>query len=226
MNDERETRAAYRRELEHRINQRVAQTPQQGGNGNQPPQPPQRPHHHGDAFKWVRRVVLAIILLFLALGGYEYTKLHSTAEGIFATGDGKLDTKLRNGDPVSVLALGTDVGALDRGNKGGNTDTIELITINPKKEKITMTSIPRDTLVRVDTSEGADYVKINAAYSIGGAKQTVKQVEELLDVPVDYYAVINMGVLEKVVDAVGGVDVITPLPLPMKAITSRRASNI
>lgn len=210
MNDERETRAAYRRELEHRINQRVAQTPQQGGNGNQPPRPPQRPHHHGDAFKWVRRVVLAIILLFLALGGYEYTKLHSTAEGIFATGDGKLDTKLRNGDPVSVLALGTDVGALDRGNKGGNTDTIELITINPKKEKITMTSIPRDTLVRVDTSEGADYVKINAAYSIGGAKQTVKQVEELLDVPVDYYAVINMGVLEKVVDAVGGVDVDNP----------------
>lgn len=146
----------------------------------------------------------------MALGGYEYTKLHSTAEGIFATGDGKLDTKLRNGDPVSVLALGTDVGALDRGNKGGNTDTIELITINPKKEKITMTSIPRDTLVRVDTSEGADYVKINAAYSIGGAKQTVKQVEELLDVPVDYYAVINMGVLEKVVDAVGGVDVDNP----------------
>lgn len=43
MNDERETRAAYRRELEHRINQRVAQTPQQGGNGNQPPGPRSAP---------------------------------------------------------------------------------------------------------------------------------------------------------------------------------------
>ena len=88
-----------------------------------------------------------------------------------------------------------------------------------------MTSIPRDTLVRVDTREGADYVKINAAYSIGGAKQTVKQVEELLDVPVDYYAVINMGVLEKVVDAVGGVDV-DNLCLTYEGHHFKKASNI
>lgn len=73
-----------------------------------------------------------------------------------------------------------------------------------------MTSIPRDTLVRVDTSKGADYVKINAAYSIGGPKKTVKQVKELLGIPIDYYAVVNMGVLKKVVNAVGGVDVDNP----------------
>ncbi|MCG4778650.1 LCP family protein, partial [Eggerthella lenta] len=92
-----------------------------------------------------------------------------------------------------------DVGALNRGNKGGNTDTLELITINPQKETITMTSIPRDILIKVDTDEGADYVKLNAAYQIGGAKQTVKQVKELLGVPIDYYALVNMGVLKKVV---------------------------
>lgn len=106
--------------------------------------------------------------------------------------------------------MGTDVGALHRGNAGGNTDSIELFTINPKTQRITMTSIPRDTLVRVNTDDGADYVKINAAYSIGGPKQTVKQVSELLDVPIDYYAVINMGVLKKVVNSLGGVEVDNP----------------
>ena len=117
---------------------------------------------------------------------------------------------LQKGEPVSVLAMGTDVGALDRGNKGGNTDSIELFTINPKTKRITMTSIPRDTLVRINTDDGADYVKLNAAYSIGGPKQTVKQVSELLDVPIDYYAVINMGVLKKVVNSLGGVEVDNP----------------
>src|SRR5699024_3086345 len=73
-----------------------------------------------------------------------------------------------------------------------------------------MTSIPRDTLVRVPTKEGPTYVKINAAYSIGGPKKTVKAVSELLDVPIDYYAVINMGVLKKVVNTVGGVTVDNP----------------
>lgn len=147
----------------------------------------------------------------LCLGGaYEYHKIHSTAQGVFSDGSGKISKKLKEGKPVSVLAMGTDVGAMNRGNKGGNTDTLELVTINPKKETVTMTSIPRDILIKVDTDEGADYVKLNAAYQIGGAKQTVKQVKELLGVPIDYYAVVNMGVLKKVVNAVGGVDVNNP----------------
>ena len=107
--------------------------------------------------------------------------------------------------------MGTDVGALGRGTSyAGNTDTMELITVNPQKEKTTMIAIPRDTLVKVNTIKGADYVKINAAYVLGGAKEAKKQVAELLNVPVDYYVLMNMGSLEKVVDAVGGVDVNNP----------------
>ena len=157
--------------------------------------------------KWL---IWLLIVLVAAGGLYEYHKVHQMATGVFSNGDGKISKKLQKGEPVSVLAMGTDVGALDRGNKGGNTDSIELFTINPKTKRITMTSIPRDTLVRVNTDDGADYVKINAAYSIGGPKQTVKQVSELLDVPIDYYAVINMGVLKKVVNSLGGVEVDNP----------------
>lgn len=157
--------------------------------------------------KWL---IWLLIVLVTAGGLYEYHKIHQMATGVFSGGDGKISKKLQQGEPVSVLAMGTDVGALNRGNKGGNTDSIELFTINPKTKRITMTSIPRDTLVRVNTDDGADYVKINAAYSIGGPKQTVKQVSELLDVPIDYYAVINMGVLKKVVNSLGGVEVDNP----------------
>lgn len=203
-NDEHETRAEYRRRMEERI-ENDAHPKNHKNLNNHPPY-----HHHHGGYRRVHWLVFFICIIVALAGGWEYRHIQNTARGVFSSGDGKVDKKLAHGKPFSVLAMGTDVGALNRGNSGGNTDTLELITINPKNEKITMTSIPRDTLVRVDTDEGADYVKINAAYSIGGPKQTVKQVKELLGVPIDYYAVINMGVLKKVVNAVGGVDVNNP----------------
>lgn len=213
----RESREEYRERMERRIRKQVNENRQREEHFNEQnahqtssvePQPPTK--HHYKMPKWMR-ILIWVLVILVALGGfYEYHKIHSATNGIFTNGDGKISKKLQKGEPVSVLAMGTDVGALNRGNKGGNTDSMELFTINPKTKTITMTSIPRDILVRVNTDDGPDYVKLNAAYAIGGPKQSVKQVEELLDIPIDYYAVINMGVLEKVVNSVGGVEVDNP----------------
>lgn len=219
-NNHRESREEYRKRMEKRIQKQVNENRQQEEQAAEPPRyqsnnnpqegfkPPVK--HHYKMPNWMRTLIWVLVIL-VALGGfYEYHKIHSAANGMFTNGDGKISKKLQKGEPVSVLAMGTDVGALNRGNKGGNTDSMELFTVNPKTKTITMTSIPRDILVRVNTDDGPDYVKLNAAYSIGGPKQSVKQVEELLGVPIDYYAVINMGVLEKVVNSVGGVTVDNP----------------
>lgn len=205
---QREVNERKRREREEAHNKRENRLRREEEQSSPDYQPPKK--HHYRTPNWVRALIGLLICLVVAGGFYEYHKVHSVAKGVFGAGDGKISKKLQKGEPVSVLAMGTDVGALDRGNKGGNTDSLELFTINPKKKTITMTSIPRDILVRVETSDGPDYVKINAAYAINGPKQTVKQVSELLDVSIDYYAVINMGVLEKVVNSVGGVEVNNP----------------
>ena len=215
-NNHRESREEYRKRLEKKIYQNAKYNKEQSRphrhrpapQTNGTPQPPKKRHYRTP--KWMRWLIWLLVILVAAGGLYEYHKVHQMATGVFSSGDGKISKKLQQGKPVSVLAMGTDVGALNRGNKGGNTDSIELFTINPKTQRITMTSIPRDTLVRVETDDGPDFVKINAAYSIGGPKQTVKQVSELLDVPIDYYAVINMGVLKKVVNSLGGVEVNNP----------------
>ncbi|MBB1079824.1 LCP family protein [Limosilactobacillus sp. STM2_1] len=220
-NNNHESREHYRKRMEERIQRdvnerkkrerkeqsenRMRREAQQSSPDFQPPQ-----KHHYRTPNWVRILIGLLICLVVAGGFYEYHKVHSVAKGVFGAGDGKISKKLQKGEPVSVLTMGTDVGALNRGNTGGNTDSLELFTINPKKKTITMTSIPRDILVRVETKDGPDYVKLNAAYAINGPKQTVKQVSELLDVPIDYYAVINMGVLKKVVNSVGGVEVDNP----------------
>ncbi|MDO4902891.1 MAG: LCP family protein [Limosilactobacillus sp.] len=211
-NNHHESREEYRKRLEQQIYENTHSKKEEPKASRQMPTPedPKPNKRHYRTPKWMHFLIWLLVILVAAGGMYEYHKIHSMATGVFASGNGKISKKLLEGKPISVLALGTDVGALNRGNVGGNTDSIELFTINPTTKRITMTSIPRDTLVRVNTKEGADYVKINAAYSIGGAKQTVKQVEELLDVPIDYYAVINMGVLEKVVNSLHGVDVNAP----------------
>ena len=74
-----------------------------------------------------------------------------------------------------------------------------------------MISIPRDTMADMVGDDSNDVQKINAAYSIGGAKMAMKTVSNLLNIPVKYYALVNMGGLMKLVDYVGGIYVTPPL---------------
>ena len=87
---------------------------------------------------------------------------------------------------------------------GNRTDTI--MYINIVGDKITMINIPRDIYLPQWQA------KINAMYGYQGAEGLVNEVESLLNLPVDYYAVINIDIFKEMVDALGGVDVNIPDP--------------
>lgn len=187
----------------------------------------QPPYHNSNRFYRILRWSISLIVILIALiGSYEYYQLRQTATNVFKTDSAKIDKKLREGKPVSVLVMGTDNGALGRNEEywgDGNTDSMELVTANPKTKTLTMTSIPRDTLVKVTDDDGdVHYVKINASYPMGGAKLAKHQVKELLGIPVDYYALVNMGVMEKIVTAVGGVDVNNPFKFKYEGHTFKK----
>lgn len=118
---------------------------------------------------------------------------------------------ISNKKPISVLILGVDQGIEGRHDQG-NSDTLILATANPGKNKATMTSIPRDTLVDVKGDPGNKYFmfRVNSAYEVGGSKASVKTVSSMLNVPINYYVEVNMKALKSLVDAVGGVDVKVP----------------
>ncbi|WP_290626136.1 LCP family protein [Lactobacillus sp.] len=161
---------------------------------------------------------ILVVLFILGISGFSY--IRSTTNNISSNHSAQDEKRIAEGKPISILLLGTDDGALGRkASTTGNTDTMELMTVNPQTKKVTITAIPRDTLVKVSTNEGPDYVKINAAYALGGAKLAEKQVSELLDVPVQYYALVNMGMLEKVVNAVNGVEVNNPFKFTFEGHT-------
>ncbi|WP_299093822.1 LytR family transcriptional regulator [uncultured Metabacillus sp.] len=107
----------------------------------------------------------------------------------------------KNQDPISILLMGVD----ERENDRGRSDSLILLTVNPKNQSTKMVSIPRDTRTKIAGQGKED--KINHAYSYGGLDATVETVEDFLDIPVDFYIEVNMKSFKDIVDAVGGVKV-------------------
>lgn len=160
----------------------------------------------------VRNIILTVILVLLvSVGAYAARKYYNIKHAVDNTYQSAGIKKNRNANaviqakkPISILIMGTDTGALGRSYKG-RTDTMMLITLNPKKDKTTITSIPRDTGVTIPGYESESPSKINAAYAFGSSGTAIKTVQEMLNVPIDFYAVMNMQGMEKVVNAVGGI---------------------
>ena len=65
-------------------------------------------------------------------------------------------------------------------------------------------SIPRDSWVDIP---GHGKNKINAAYAFGGPSLLIRTVENLTELHVDHFAVIDFAGFQAVVDSVGGIDV-------------------
>lgn len=177
------------------------------------PTPPNKNNHKR---KKIFRILLTLVLVvFYAAGIYLYhaiSDVQNTLDNTFTATDLKklrnVSAVLKQGKPISVLLLGTDTGDLGRTDKG-RTDTMMIATINPQSKRVTLTSIPRDLKVTIDDS-GEPYSKINAAYTFSGVSGAVDTVQDTLHIPIDYYILVNMGGLKKLVNAVGGVT-ITPL---------------
>ncbi|MGV3488591.1 MAG: LCP family protein, partial [Tuberibacillus sp.] len=113
-------------------------------------------------------LVIGIIVGILAIGvgGYAYyiyQSLHETANKVYKplktdkNKDLPLTKPSLTAPSINVLLLGVD----ERTNDKGRSDTMIIATLNPKTNKMLMTSIPRDTRVQIPGRSG--YAKINAA---------------------------------------------------------------
>jgi len=118
--------------------------------------------------------------------------------------------------PLTILLIG-----IDRREEGGNTlnDVNIVVYVHPEGRFASMLSIPRDTAVEIP---GFLTDKINAAYGLGeiyladsgGGPALIRQtVERFLDLPIDYYALVDFQGFERLVDLVGGIIVDVPTPL-------------
>lgn len=106
--------------------------------------------------------------------------------------------------PFNVYIAGGDgYGSIDY---TFNTDVNMVATINPTTRKILLTSIPRDYYVNLVGQGPNAYDKLTHA-GYYGIEESVKTVENLLDIDINYYVKINFSTIQGIVDAIGGVDV-------------------
>ena len=105
----------------------------------------------------------------------------------------------RKEDFHTFLLLGTDDG-------NGNADTIMVGAFDLKNNKISVVSIPRDTLVDVSRK----IKKINSAYGIGGVEEMLDELKPILGFRPDHYITVDIRAFVEVVDELGGVNYYVP----------------
>jgi polyisoprenyl-teichoic acid--peptidoglycan teichoic acid transferase len=118
---------------------------------------------------------------------------------------------------VTILMMGLDYRDWSEGEGPPRTDSMILLTVDPLTMTGGMLSIPRDMWVNIPG--GYNYGRINTAYQLGEAYKypegggpglAMDTVEELLGVPIDYYAQIDFDAFMRFVDEIGGIDVYVP----------------
>ncbi len=106
--------------------------------------------------------------------------------------------------PFNIYIAGGDAyGSI---NRVTNTDVNMVVTVDPVNHKLLLTSIPRDYYVNLPSKGENAYDKLTHAgyYGIG---ESVKTVEKLLDIDINYYVKVNFSTIVNVIDAIGGVTV-------------------
>ncbi|MEO7448555.1 MAG: LCP family protein [Humibacillus sp.] len=179
-----------------------------------PPPPPADPRYRLKKRRLVLLVVGLLVLLWIAFMVWVPMHAWGSVNKVDNVPDGDRPTDTSG---YNYLLVGSDSReglttaqrkAYATGDAAGNrTDTIMLVHVSESGGKPVMVSLPRDSYVPIP-GHGSD--KINAAYSIGGAKLLTATVENVTGIHVDGYIEIGLGGFASVVDSIGGVNLCVP----------------
>ena len=114
---------------------------------------------------------------------------------------------------VTILLMGLDYRDWQAGIGAPRSDSMMLISVDPITLQVGMLSIPRDLWVEIP---GFAHNRINTAYSSGegnrlpggGPGLAMRAVESVIGVPIQYYVVLDFATFERMIDEIGGVDVL------------------
>lgn len=137
------------------------------------------------------------ILMFIGLGFSFVKGFNSVTQRPVAEVFNGVDTD--NG--INILILGTD-GRIGENSGETRTDTIMVLNVNNKENKVKLVSFMRDTLVDI---EGYEY-KLNTAYTLGeqdnrqGAEEVRKTLKNNFDIDISYYAMVDFATFATTID--------------------------
>ena len=100
----------------------------------------------------------------------------------------------------TILLIGSD--HRQRGGNGSRSDTVMLVRIQPKRNRIALLSIPRDLYVSIP---GHGHDRINMAYHYGGERLLTRVVRDTLGVGIDHFVEVDFHGFKDIVQTLGGV---------------------
>ena len=108
---------------------------------------------------------------------------------------------------VNILLVGIDGRTADMDNKNSTQhgDVQIIVSINKDEGTIKLTSVLRDLYVTIPGYKSKN--RINVAYSRGGGQLAMRTMNNLLELNIQHYVVINFYGLASIIDALGGVDI-------------------
>lgn len=102
------------------------------------------------------------------------------------------------------------------------SDVNMLVTVNPQTNQILLTNLPRDTQVELASFGKLDKLTHAGIY---GVNESIKTLENFLDISIDYYLKVNFNSLKDIVDAMGGVDIDSQFEFDNNGFVVRKGLN-
>ena len=158
------------------------------------------------------KIFISFFMIFTLVFGagfyfyFEKDEVDKTIEAAVKTEE--LDTKVKK-ERVNILMLGIDALNGKYEANTSRTDTMMLLSIDPKTSTAFILSIPRDSRVKIRGRQGMD--KINHAHAYGGVDLALKTTKDLLQIPIHHYVRVDYQALFKTIDDIGGVEIDVPM---------------
>ena len=172
---------------------------------------PPRPKRKKVKVRW-GRLLTVLLLLGLLLTGlfwgtvWVYNTFVNSPQANVAVADPNMQKDEKLNERINILLLGIDDGDSEAAeSEPKRTDAMLLLSIDPKENKVSVLSLPRDTKVILPGHR--DPAKLNSAYTFGGVVMAKQAVANLLKVPIHYYALANWRGFIDIVNMIGGVDI-------------------
>ncbi len=109
----------------------------------------------------------------------------------------------REDDIINILLLGTDERSSAL-SKSSRADSIMLMSIDKSKKTIKLISFERAIIVKMPNGKKS---MLGNSFHYGGPKYVISEIQSHFNVDVDKYVRVNFKIFEKLVNAVGGVDI-------------------
>ena len=151
---------------------------------------------------------LVLVIVAGAVLGYNIQIRGGGLQGVVATILGQDADVLKDLSTINILVLGKSEDI-----EAELTDTIMICSYNPKNQRASMLSIPRDTYIGKNKNNADGFDKLNSVYSKKGGKGVVEAVKEMTGMDIRYYVVINNDVVVELVNIIGGVEFDVPIDM-------------